>query len=114
MCTVEAIKQLVKEIGSLSSSLSDTVPKGSKDDKISTIINSKEGDYPHETFNHRFDVLFGEDCRDSHGRLLHVRQGKLGMNLVVSYLSKIDWADFPLDIVELKLQRLIAELRHLQ
>jgi hypothetical protein len=114
MCTVETIEQLVKEINSLSTSLSDAVPKGSKDDKIASVMNSKEGDTPHETFNRRFDVLFGEDCHDSHGRLLHVRQGKLGMSLVVFYLSKIDWTNFPLDIVELKLRRLVAELQHLQ
>ena len=77
-------------------------------------MNSPEGEVPYETFNRRFDVLFGEDCRDLHGRLHYVRQGKHGMGLVVSYLSKIDWTDFPLDLVELKLQRLIAELQHLQ
>jgi hypothetical protein len=69
MCTVETIEQLVKEINSLSTSLSDAVPKGwtrkgSKNDKITSVMNSKEGDTPHETFNRRFDVLFGEDCRD--------------------------------------------------
>jgi hypothetical protein len=38
-----------------------------------------------------------------------------GESLVTSYLSKIDWANgFPLDIVELKLQCLLMELRHLQ
>jgi hypothetical protein len=114
MCTAETIKQLVREISALSTSLSDAVPKGSKDDKIVSVMNTKEGDTAHETFNRRFDVLFGEDCRDSHGRLYHVRQGKLGMGLVVSYLSKIDWTDFPLDLVELKLQRLKAELQCLQ
>jgi hypothetical protein len=114
MCTTETIKQLVKEISSLSASLSDAIPKGSKHDKISSVMNSMERDTPHETFNGRFDALFGENCRDSHGRLHYVRQGKLGMGLVVSYLSKLDWTSFPLDIVELKLQRLIAELQHLQ
>ena len=80
-------------------------------------MNTKEGDghdAPFETFNRRFDALFGEDCRDLHGRLHHICQGKLGMGLVVLYLSKINWADFPLDLVELKLQCLIAELQHLQ
>ena len=34
------------------------------------------------------------------------------MGLVVSYLLKIDWtAGFPLDLVELKLQCLISELK---
>jgi hypothetical protein len=33
------------------------------------------------------------------------------MGLVVSYLSKINWNGFPLDLVELKLQRLVTELK---
>jgi hypothetical protein len=114
MTTVATVRLLVKEISSLSLSLADTVPKGSKDDKIWSVMNAEERDSPHETFNSRFDALFAEDCRDADGRLHHVRQGKLGMGLVVSYISKITWADFPLDIVELKLQRLIAELKYLQ
>ena len=90
----------------LLNSLSDSVPKGSKDDKIWSVMNSEEGDTPH----------FAEDCRDSDGRLHHVRQGKHGMGLVlVSYLSKINWStSFPLDLVELKLQHLVTELKLLQ
>jgi hypothetical protein len=77
-------------------------------------MNNAEGDTPHETFNRRFDAIFAEDCRDSDGRLHYVRQGKLGMGLV-SYLSKINWTTgFPLDLVELKLQRLVTELKILQ
>ncbi|KAI0245845.1 hypothetical protein BJV78DRAFT_1287088 [Lactifluus subvellereus] len=114
MSTLATVKLLVKEIGILSNSLSDAVPKGSKDDKIWSVMNTEECDTPHETFNRRFDALFAEDCRDSDGRLHHVRQGKLGMGLIVSYLSKINWTDFPLDLVELKLRRLITELKHLQ
>ncbi|KAI9448642.1 hypothetical protein F5148DRAFT_1153436 [Russula earlei] len=115
MSTPKMIKQLVKEISVLSSSLSDAVPRGSKDDKIWSGINTMEGDIPPETFNHRFDALFGEDCWDPGGHLHYIRQGKLGMGLVISYLLKIHWThDFPLDLVELKLQHLIDELRHLQ
>jgi hypothetical protein len=113
--SLATIRLLVKEIGTLSNSLSDSVPKGSKDDKIWSVMNAEERDTPHETFNQRFDAMFGEDCRDSNGRLHHVRQGKLGMVLVVSYLLKINWAvGFPLDLVELKLQHLVTELKLLQ
>jgi hypothetical protein len=113
--TAATIRLLVREINTLSSSLSDSVPKGSKDDKIWSVMNTEELDTPHETFNRRFDAMFAEDCRDSDGRLHYVRQGKLGMNLVVSYLSKINWiTGFPLDLVEIKLQRLITELKILQ
>ena len=109
------IRLLVKEISTLSTSLQDSVPKGSKDDKIWSVMNSDELDTPHETFNRRFDAMFAEDCRDSDGHLHYVRQGKFGMGLVVSYLSKINWTTgFPLDLVELKLQRLITELKTLQ
>ena len=78
-------------------------------------MNSDKLETPHETFNQQFDAMFAEDCRDSVGHLHYVRQGKLGMGLVVSYLSKINWTTgFPLDLVELKLQRLITELKNLQ
>jgi hypothetical protein len=66
------IKQLVKEISALLNSLSDTVLKVSKDDKIWSVLNTKEGDTPHETFNHQFNALFGEDCCNPHGHLHHV------------------------------------------
>lgn len=114
MTTLTTIRQLVKEIGALSHSLSDAVPKGSKDNKIWSVMNMEECDTPHETFNRQFDALFAEDCRDSDGHLHHVHQGKLGMGLVVPYLSKINWASFLLDLMELKLQCLITELKHLQ
>lgn len=77
-------------------------------------MNAAEGDTTHETFNERFDAMFGEDCRNSVGRLQYIRRGKRGLGLVCSYLSSIDWADnIPLDIVEIKLQRLLAELKQL-
>ena len=115
MSTVAAIRLLVKEINSLSSSLSDLVPKGSKDDKIWSVMNTDECNTPHETFNQQFDVMFGEDCHDSDGHLCHVHQGKFGMGLIVSYLSKINWSiGFPLDLVHLKLQHLVTELKIVQ
>jgi hypothetical protein len=58
--------------------------------------------------------MFGEDCRDSHGRLHHVRHGKLGIGLVCLYLTKLDWTNFPLDLAEIKLQHLLVELKQLQ
>jgi hypothetical protein len=115
MSTPATIRLLVKDINIFSNSLSDSVPKGSKDNKIWSVMNTEEHDTPHETFNQRFDALFTEDCRDSDGRLHLVHQSKLGMGLVVSYLSKINWTiGFPLDLVELKLQCLVTELKVLQ
>jgi hypothetical protein len=109
------IKALVKNITTLSNALPLSIQQGTKDDKIWSVMHADERDTAHETFNRRFDALFGEDCRDASGRLLHIRRGKLGLGLVTSYLSKIDWAHgFPLDLVEIKLQRLLTELKELQ
>jgi hypothetical protein len=114
MSTISEIKALIKSLTALSSNLPQSVQNGTKEDKIWRVMNMEEGETAHETFNRRFDAMFGEDSRDAAGRLQYVRKGKLGLGCVCSYLSKIDWADFPLDIVEIKLQRLIAELKHLQ
>jgi hypothetical protein len=103
MLTVADISSLVADIGILAHGLPSSVPNGSKEDKIWAAMNSDEGETPHETFNKRFDAMFGEDCRDLHGHLHHVRHGKLGMGLVCSYLSNLDWTSFPLDLVEIKL-----------
>jgi hypothetical protein len=115
MSSIAVIKGLIKDITSLSNSLPLSIPKGTKDGKIWSVMHATEGETAHETFNKRFDALFAEDCRNSDGRLLHIRQGKFGLGLICSYLAKINWAaDFPLDLVEIKLLRLITELRYLQ
>ncbi|KAG6872075.1 hypothetical protein C0993_002460, partial [Termitomyces sp. T159_Od127] len=112
--TIATIHSLVKTITVLSSDLPSSIKQGSKGDKIWSVMNGGEGKTPHETFNRRFDAMFGEECRDSNGRLEHVRRGKLGLGLVCLYLSKVDWTvNFPLDLVEIKLQRLVSELKHL-
>jgi hypothetical protein len=51
MSTLATIKQLVKEISTLSNFLLDSVPKGTKDDKIWSVMNSEECETPHKTFN---------------------------------------------------------------
>jgi hypothetical protein len=115
MSTLATIKLLVKDISTLSTSLLDSVQKGSKDDKIYCIMNTEEQHTLHKTFNQWFNALFAEDCHDSNGHLHLVCRGKLGMGLVVLYLSKINWTiGFPLDLVELKLQCLVTELKGLQ
>jgi hypothetical protein len=114
MPTVADISSLVADISILAHALPPSVPNGSKDDKIWSVMNTDDCETAHETFNKRFDAMFGEDCRDLHGRLHHVRRGKLGLGLVCLYLSKLDWSEFPLDLVEIKLRRLLVELKHLQ
>jgi hypothetical protein len=115
MSTIQGIQLLVKNIVALSSSLPKSVPNATTQDKIWIVMHTQEGETTFETFNKRFDALFGEDCRDADGHLHHIRQGKNGMGLVCAYLNKIKWtSNIPLDLVEIKLQRLFTELQHLR
>ena len=112
MPPIAVIKALVKDITVSSNRLPSSIQQGSKDDKIWNVLNADAGETAHETFNKRFDALFAEDCRNSTGRLHYIRRGKLGMGLICSYLSQINWDDgFPLDLVEIKLKRLAGELQ---
>ena len=54
------IRLLIKEIHALSNSLSDSVPEGSKDNKIWSVMNTEECNTPHKTFNQWFDAMFIE------------------------------------------------------
>jgi hypothetical protein len=115
MPPITVIKALLKEITAASNRLPSSIQQGSKNDKIWNVLNADAGETAHETFNKRFDALFAEDCRDPAGRLHYIRRGKLGMGLVCSYLSQIDWDNgFPLDLAEIKLKRLVDELKVLQ
>ena len=51
MSTLTTIRQIVKDISAFSNSLSDSVLKKSRDDKIWSVMNTEECDTPHETFN---------------------------------------------------------------
>jgi hypothetical protein len=113
MSALNTVKDLIWEIKSLSNSLPKSVPQGSSNDKLWTVMNGAERETAFETFNGRFDALFGEDCRDLNGRLYHLRRGKFGMGAVCNYISEVNWAGFPLDLVEIKLLRLIAELKYI-
>src|SRR6266567_7333951 len=114
MLTVAEIGSLVSDICTLANGLPTSVLNGSKEDKIWAVMNLDDGDMQHETFNKRFNAMFGEDCHDLYGHLHYVHRGKLGIGLVCLYLTKMDWTDFPLDLTEIKLQCLLVELNQLQ
>ncbi|CAK5275060.1 unnamed protein product [Mycena citricolor] len=109
---------IVKEITHLVPRLPDSVPEPNIDDnKILRVLTSTpaDDDTVASVFNRRFDILFGEDCRDEGGRMKYIRRGKEGMDLVVAYLASIQWdsEDNLLGIAPIKLQQMVAELRHL-
>ena len=72
MSTISEIKALIKSLTALSSNLPQSVQNGTKEDKIWRVMNMEEGETAHETFNRRFDAMFGEDSRDAAGHLQYV------------------------------------------
>ncbi|KAJ7692525.1 hypothetical protein B0H17DRAFT_1133006 [Mycena rosella] len=111
------ILDLIKKMRKLSVLLPETIPEATDTDKIHrviTTVNGIEGTIA-GTFNRRFDILFGKDCRGGDGRLKNIRRGGLGMTCVVDYLESIHWASagLPLELAQIKLQRVVAELEHL-
>jgi hypothetical protein len=104
---------LVKTFKALSDSLPLTVGTATREDKIyTTLVKVNEGEN-YMTFNRIFDILFKEDndCRVD-GRLRYLLRGKYGMEKLCAYLNDIDWTEpnLPLNLVKLKLDRVIEEL----
>jgi len=103
MAEPQHIKSLITNIVTLSTGLPSSVPLATKEDKIYTVMSSPEGEDGWQTFNKRFDAMFGKDCHDDNGRLHFVCRGLYGMDMVTAYLKKLDVAAMPLDLMALKL-----------
>ncbi|KAH7904802.1 hypothetical protein BJ138DRAFT_1119065 [Hygrophoropsis aurantiaca] len=107
---------LIENIVSLSIGLPPSVPIATTEDRIYHVMQNVSGDDAWQTFNRRFDILFGEDCRDVDGRMHHIRQGPShGMGAVCAYLKSIDLSNTSLlhDLMEIKLTRLAEEIVYL-
>lgn len=104
---------------SLTKLLPNTVPVATKNDKIFQVFtsiplnNNPEEEWP--IFNRRMDAIFGHELRDSSGRLLHVRRGKLGMDLVLEYFDDaVSKGSLNWDLASIKLDRLVEEFKILR
>ena len=64
-----SLELLVDKIIALTKILPKSVPEATCKDHIYEVMTTVTGDSLWETFNRRFDILFGEDCRDQEGRL---------------------------------------------
>ncbi len=117
--TASDVARTVDEIMKIVPQLPDTVPIGVEDGKLYQTLTKVHGENQWHTFNRRFDILFGEDCRDPNGRLLNMSRGKYGLDLVCEYLHwLLAWAAstaaaLPWDAMHIKLERLLEELRSL-
>lgn len=101
---------------SLTKLLPNTIPVATKDDKIFQVFtNIPLTDNPEEQwpiFNRRMDAIFGHELRDSSGRLLHVKRGKLGIELVLKYFEDAESKGYlNWDLASIKLDRLVEEFK---
>lgn len=117
MATPGIVRALVRTFGQVSSEVTRTqaLPIASKTGKIFTTLQNVEGETPYHTFNRRFDILYGDDCRDPSGRLTYLECGKFGLGAVYQYLVDLDFYEESfrpmLELVMLKLQRVIEAMR---
>jgi hypothetical protein len=113
--SLEKIRVFIENLPSLCDALPTTVPEAIEEDLIHHVITTVTGEDPWHTFNRRFDILFGEDCRDDKGRLHHLRRGPLGMGAICTYLKSLDLSNtcFMHELMEKKLTRLVQEIIYL-
>jgi hypothetical protein len=98
--------------------LRSSVPSATEDGRIATVFaNIPESEDPDDqwpVFNCRMDALFDEDLREN-GRLLNVKKGPFGMDMVVQYAANAVRAGNLLwELAKIKLDRLLAEVRYLR
>lgn len=111
------IVSLVKNFTALCTSLPSSLPVANKEDNIyTTLLCVNEGD-TYMTFNRIFDILYKEDsdCCSEDCCLHYILCGKYGMDKICVYLNGVDWSEsnIPLDLMKLKLDRVINELTFL-
>ncbi|KAI9450260.1 hypothetical protein F5148DRAFT_1290930 [Russula earlei] len=111
------VEDQLKHLKALVSSLPSSVPSATEDGCIATVFNnipeSEDPDDQWPVFNHRMDALFGEDLREN-GRLLNVKRGPFGMDMVVQYAANAVRAGNLLwEPTKIKLDRLLTEVRYL-
>ncbi|KAJ6611142.1 hypothetical protein B0H10DRAFT_2224365 [Mycena sp. CBHHK59/15] len=114
---IKPILNLIKKIKKLLAHLPETIPEALDTNDIVCVITTVHGidDSVRGSFNHCFDILFGEDCRDADGQLKNIRCRDAGMAFVINYLKSIHWesANIPLDLAGIKLKCIADELEHL-
>lgn len=84
--TAADIAWVVNEINRLVPQLPEILPLGEPDGKVYQTMMSVHSENEWHTFNRCSDILFGEDCCNSSGRLLNITRGHYGLEAVCMYL----------------------------
>ena len=114
----KAFFEKIGELKALVKILPRTVPFGTKHDRIYQVFDNipvpNDVEQHWETFNCRMDNLFGEELRDAAGRLLNVKRGLFGMDMVIKYFDEACQAgNLMWDLASIKVDRLVVELKFL-
>ena len=114
----KAFSEKISELKALVKILPRTVPLGTKRDRVNQVFSNipvpNDAGQHWETFNRRMDNLFGAELRDADGRLLNVKQGPFGMDMIIKYLDEACQAgNLMWDLALIKLDRLVVELKFL-
>jgi hypothetical protein len=115
----DAAIQSINNITILAKELPKSVADASKTDRIYTALKDGKPSDSWETWNRRFDLVFGEHLRNkSTGRLHEVRRGRFGMSAFFAALRvalvghesafKDSW-----DILQLRLDRVEREMEEI-
>ncbi|KAI0038954.1 hypothetical protein FA95DRAFT_1599976 [Auriscalpium vulgare] len=111
---VDRTRTLIQELASLAKQLPKDIAEATKSEPVFEVLQKVSGETTWETFNRRFDILFGENRRGPDGRLMNIRRGRYGMQNVVTYLNNIVGQPGMLyELMDIKLNRIIAELDYL-
>jgi hypothetical protein len=112
MAAAVTAASLIVNLISLCQGLPSSIPKANKDDQVYHVIKNVNEDDPWQSFNRKFDLLFGEDCRDEKGSLQNIRRGRYGMGAVCAYLKGINTEEpwFIAELAVIKLKRICEEV----
>jgi hypothetical protein len=112
MAAAVTAASLIITLTSLCQQLPSSIPKATKDGWVYHVVTSVNEDDPWQSFNHKFDLLFGEDCHNQKGHLHNIRCGKYGMGVVCTYLKGINTEEpwFLTDLVAIKLDHICKEV----
>jgi hypothetical protein len=103
-------------LDTLAKSLPESVPLAKKSDAIYKLFEKipvpKDPASHFEVFNRRMDILFGNDVRHKKtGRLINMKRGAFGIDLVLTYIKEATEAGFLIwDVAVIKINRLIEEI----
>ena len=115
MADIVQAANLIVQIKELARKLPVSIPEATRDSYVYHVLTNTHGEGHWETFNRRFDLLYGKDCIDAKGQLQNIERGKFGMLAVCKYLDRLelDASWFAADLACIKFERILSAMKAL-